>query len=50
VKRLLKQREVARRLMEGLTLEAIGRRVGVGKNAVYHISKKNSWAHIKEEG
>ena len=49
VKRLLEQRERARKLMEGLTLEAIARRVGCGKNAIYHISKGHSWCHLQDE-
>ena len=48
VRYLLEQREKVRKLMEGLTLEAIGRRVGCGKNAVYHISKGNSWKHLPD--
>jgi DNA invertase Pin-like site-specific DNA recombinase len=44
---LLEQRDVARKLMEGLTYEKIARRFGVSRNAVYHISKKNSWKHLK---
>jgi len=47
--RLLEQRDVARKLMEGLTYEKIARRFGVSSNAVYHISKKNSWRHLKRE-
>ena len=48
--RLLQQRDVAIKLMEGLTYEAIGRRCGVGKNAIFHLAKGNSWGHLKEPG
>ena len=48
IRHLLAQRERLRKMMEGLTLEAIGRRLGVGKNAVYHIAKGNSWGHLTE--
>lgn len=47
--RLLEQRDVARKLMEGLTYEKIAKRFGVSKNAVYHIAKLNSWKHLKRE-
>jgi len=40
---LLEQRDRAIKLMKGLTYAAIGRRCGVGKNAIYHIAKGNSW-------
>ena len=40
---LLEQREKTRLIMKGLTYEAIGRRCGVGKNAIYHLAKGNSW-------
>jgi hypothetical protein len=46
IRLLLGQREVARKLMEGLTYEKIGRRFGVGRNAIYHLAKENSWAHL----
>jgi hypothetical protein len=49
VRYLLNQRETVRKMMEGLTLEAIGRRLGVGKNAIYHIAKGNSWRHLADE-
>ena len=47
IRYLLEQREKVRQLMEGLTYEAIGRRCEVGRNAVYHIAKGNSWKHRK---
>ena len=47
--RLLKQRDTARKLAEGLTYEKIGRRFGVGRNAIYHLAKHNSWAHLVNE-
>lgn len=43
---LLKQRDVARKLAEGLTYEKIARRIGCGKNTVYHLAKGNSWKHV----
>lgn len=49
IRHLLKQRARLRMMMEGLTLAAIGRRCGVGKNAVYHINKGNSWRHLTDK-
>jgi DNA invertase Pin-like site-specific DNA recombinase len=46
---LLEQRDRAIKLMKGLTYQAIARRFGVSRNAVYHISKSNSWKHLKRE-
>jgi len=43
IRLLLEQREKVRKLMEGLTFEAIGEKVGCGRNAVWHIHKKHSW-------
>ena len=47
VRYLLEQRDKVMKLMEGLTFKAIGRRVGCSANAIYHISRRNSWAHLK---
>ena len=43
IRYLLEQREKVRKLMKNLTYEAIGRRCGIGRNAVYHIAKGDSW-------
>lgn len=49
IRYLLEQRRKLHLMLRGLTLEAIGRRFSVKKNAIYHISKRNSWGHLKEE-
>jgi len=46
---LLEQREKARKIMEGLTYERIARRFNVGKNAIYHLAKGNSWRHLLDK-
>lgn len=46
IKRLLLQRETARKLMEGLTYRAIAKRCGTSVSTVYHIMAGNSWKQV----